>query len=299
MLYDITLFGVLGSRDSVIILTDNDKLETARLIQSESAPFVKRIDVINLDDAVDYSLIYALEPADLLVLHIGIESWMGRHRYIARAFDKPEGIASKYICIRPTITARALLEGLDTPLEVADSVIAKYTSLNDDTPIRVMSKAGTDITLTPYSPWAIPYITNAPGSNAYLPPAEVSYSVRQGSACGIIIADVTVGELRVNNDLVDNFGLVDAPVTLMIENGDIVEITGGAIARKLRRELWKLPAACRKLVEFGVGLSVMTPTGVIGIDESIAGTCHFGFGSGSGNDAPIHLDVVVSAFSVR
>ena len=71
MLYDIILFGVLGSRDSVIILTDNDKLETARLIQSESAPFVKRIDVINLDDAVDYSLIYALEPADLLVFISG------------------------------------------------------------------------------------------------------------------------------------------------------------------------------------------------------------------------------------
>ena len=34
---------------------------------------------------------------------------MRRHRYIARAFDKPEGIASKYICIRQTITARALL----------------------------------------------------------------------------------------------------------------------------------------------------------------------------------------------
>ena len=47
-------------------------------------------------------------------------------------------------------------------------------------------------------------------------------------------------------------------------------------------------------MELGIGLSSISPSGIIGIDESIAGTCHFGFGNGSGNDAPIHLDVVVN-----
>jgi leucyl aminopeptidase (aminopeptidase T) len=63
--------------------------------------------------------------------------------------------------------------------------------------------------------------------------------------------------------------------------------------------LWKLPENCRKIVELGIGLSRMTPCGIIGIDESIAGTCHFGFGNGSGNDAPIHLDVVVNDFAIE
>jgi len=66
------------------------------------------------------------------------------------------------------------------------------------------------------------------------------------------------------------------------------------MAERLKAELWQLPENCRKIVELGIGLSSISPSGIIGIDESIAGTCHFGFGNGSGNDAPIHLDVVVN-----
>ena len=71
------------------------------------------------------------------------------------------------------------------------------------------------------------------------------------------------------------------------------------MAQHLKSELWKLPECCRKIVELGFGLSCMRPCGIIGIDESIAGTCHFGFGNGSGNDAPIHLDVVINDFVLR
>ena len=110
--------------------------------------------------------------------------------------------------------------------------------------------------------------------------------------------DITVGELRVHGDLIDPFGLIDEPVALRVNNGEIINITGGAMAQKLKTELWKLPVSCRRIVELGIGLSRMTPGGIIGIDESIAGTCHFGIGSGSGNDAPIHLDVVINEFSI-
>ena len=160
------------------------------------------------------------------------------------------------------------------------------------------AKSGTDISLIPCEPFHIAYLTHAPGSNAYLPPAEISYSVKSGSSNGIIIADVTVGELRVYADLIDSFGLVDEAVALYAENGEIADVIGGNMAQKLKSELWKLPTTCRKIVELGIGLSRMTPTGIIGIDESIAGTCHFGIGNGSGNDAPIHLDVVVNDFSI-
>jgi len=295
----VARYGGLDGRRNVIILTDNTMLEAAQLIQSESALFVKKIDIINLDDTDDYSTIYTLAPDDLLILHVGIESWTDKHRKMAHAFDKPEGVVAKYICIRPTVTPRALLEGLNTPYEVTDGMIKRYGNLPTDKPVRVTSKPGSDITLTTYEPWTIPYTTYAPGANAYLPPAEVSYSVRPGSANGVIVVNVTVGELRVHADLIDPFGLVDEPVVLRVENGEIIDITGGIMAQKLKTELWKLPDSCRKIVELGIGLSRMTSSGIIGIDESIAGTCHFGVGRGSGNNAPIHLDVVVSEFSIN
>jgi len=40
-------------------------------------------------------------------------------------------------------------------------------------------------------------------------------------------------------------------------------------------------------------LSKMTPTGLIGVDESIIDTCHFGIGDGA--KCGVHLDVVVNA----
>ena len=169
----------------------------------------------------------------------------------------------------------------------------------ENAPIRVTAESGSDITLTPYAPWTIPFNTHEAGANAYLPPAEVSYSIQPSSANGLIVADVSVGALQVYADLIDPFGLVDEPVVFQVEDGEIVDITGGVTAQKLKSELWKLPNNCRKIIELGFGLSHMTPSGIIGIDESIAGTCHFGIGNGSGNDAPIHLDVVVSRFSVQ
>ena len=191
------------------------------------------------------------------------------------------------------------MEGLNTPYEVTAGVVKQYGNLAEDTPIRVTAEAGSNITLIPYASWTIPFTTTAPGSNAYLPPAEVSYSIRPDSASGSIVADVSIGELRVFADLIDPFGLVDEPVVFCVDKGEIVDIIGGAMAQKLKAELWKLPGNCRKIVELGFGLSCMTPSGIIGIDESIAGTCHFGIGSGSGNDAPIHLDVVISKFAIQ
>lgn len=295
----VARYGGLDGRNNAIILTDNAMLETAQLIQNDSVPFVKSVRVINLDETEDCSEIYTLQPNDLLILHIGIESWTGKHRIHSNAFDKPDGVAAKYICVRPTVTPQALLEGLNTPEELTWNVVKKYGSLPDSKTVCVTAKSGTDISLAPYAPFPIPYNTHKPGTNAYLPPAEVSYSVVPGSANGVIVVDITVGELRVYADLIDAFGLIDEPVTLCVENGEIVEITGGATAQRLKDELWKLPDNCRKIVELGIGLSRMTPSGIIGIDESIAGTCHFGIGNGSDNNAPIHLDVVIDDFNIE
>jgi len=294
----VACFGGIDGRRNVIILTDNEMIDTACLIQKESILFVKKIDIINLDETDDYTKIYSIEPEDLLILHIGIESWINDHKKIACAFEKPDGIMSKYICIRPTITAQALLDGLNTPYEVTESIVQKYSNLPNKKQVHVTAKSGTDIALTVINPWIIPFNTHEPGANAYLPPAEISYNVVPDTATGTIIVDVTIGELRVNADLINPFGLIDEPCNIHIENGTIINISGGEQAERLKEELWKLPDSCRKLVELGIGLSQMTPTGIIGIDESIAGSCHFGFGNGSGNDAPIHLDVVVKDFEV-
>lgn len=98
----------------------------------------------------------------------------------------------------------------------------------------------------------------------------------------------------------DRRGLVDAVLTGGNFQADVIEYQ-----EDFSRELERLRALgpedlaaaalspdCRKLVELGQGLSQMEPTGLIGVDESILRSCHFGFGDGA--SCGTHLDMVLA-----
>lgn len=130
------------------------------------------------------------------------------------------------------------------------------------------------------------------GKMAFLPPSETSSEVITETANGKIVVDITVGQLYYFGQLIGYFGLVESPVTLVVENGVITEVSGEGMAMEFREKLFQLPVECRKIVELGQGLSDMEPTGLIGVDESIIDSCHFGFGDGG--HCGTHLDVVIS-----
>ncbi len=106
----------------------------------------------------------------------------------------------------------------------------------------------------------------------------------EGTANGEIVVDVTVGPFYYYGRLLNEFGLVNSPIKIIIRNGYVTDILGESMAKELKELLFSLPKECRKLVEIGQGLSKMTPTGIIGVDESIIDTCHFGIGDGKNAD---------------
>lgn len=301
----------LDGRDRMLIVTDSEMRGIAESIQADNVPFVKGIDLIDLDEVAECANVTDLSddisrllPGDLLLVNIGCESFITRGwGRTFRAFDRPENVRAKYAFIRPTITREALLEGLNTPQDLPQRIARRFEAVQRGATVRVTAAGGTDLTFCVNGPHTIAYSTPGAGETCYLPPAETSFGIVEGSANGVIVADVTVGELRIHADLIDSLGLVDVPVVLTVQNSEITEIAGGNIATRLRDELWSLPDTCRKVIELGIGLSTMTPAGIIGIDESIAGTCHFGIGNdlgyGGTNDAPIHLDVVVQSPTIH
>lgn len=68
--------------------------------------------------------------------------------------------------------------------------------------------------------------------------------LEETSTNGVIVADVTIGELVYDGKLLDALEEPDAPVRFIVEEG--------MFAERLRNLLWTLPRSSRRVVELGI-----------------------------------------------
>lgn len=270
-----------------LIVTDKAQYDVALSIRADIDGVC---DILPYDE-IAVSAAKSLARDDLLVVALSSDTYMSAANRYFSPFSAPEGVISNYVFIRLDITRESLIQGLETPKSLVYDMIAELKSLAENARLRVVNGAGTDISLGIKSFTTCSHEVTETCRYAFLPPSETYADVLPGTASGKIVIDVTVGQLYYFGKLLGSFGIVDSPVTMFVENGYIVDISGGDMAAELRRKLFELPVECRELVELGHGLSQMQPTGLIGVDESIIDTCHFGIGDGKFG---VHLDVVIS-----
>lgn len=280
----------LSDGASVVIVTDSERLDLAEEIASG---FAGRCRIVNFDICGDFMPeLRELNPCDLVIALFSFDTFVrnGANRFFS-PFAKPDGIAAKYAFIRLGISKESLLQGLSTPKKIVFEKIAELQGYGPGSVLRVTNAAGTDITLEVDRFTTCSNEIAEDGGMAFLPPSEVSAEVKRGTANGKIAVDITIGQLYNYGELLGSFGLVSKIALLTVQNGIIAEITGGVEATELKEKLFALPPGCRELVELGHGLSQMSPTGIIGVDESIIDTCHFGIGDAG--SCGTHLDVVI------
>jgi len=214
----------------------------------------------------------------------------------------PEGFTGRSAVIRQRYPDKALLAHLLTDPGSVETTLRRWQPLDRAGRIRVTAPGGTDLSLELGAAAVLPYRIGPGCRHAFLPPSEISFGVVAGMAEGEIVVDVTAGEFVVGGEIRDELGRVDEPVRLTVERGYITDIAGGDVARRLEACFAGLGRPNRLLVELGFGLSQGSPTGLIGPDECLQGTCHFGFGDdgfyGKVNRAEIHLDLVCREPSV-
>lgn len=293
----------LDKNAEIVILTDEARFGLASAICKELQPF--RCSVVNVERDSSYEQSLAdLRAEDLAVVLLSVDSFVYKgFNQVFSPFNKPSGLQAKYAFVRLDIPAEALRQGLSTPKAAVIRTIERLHSIPPLSSLRVTNPAGTDITMqiTQFQTGSH-WIAEA-GGVAFLPPSEIYAGILPGSACGQIVVDVTIGQLMAEGRCLGAFGLVDKPTVLVVRDSKIQDIRGGKMAAQLKEILWGLAESCRVLVELGHGLSAMAPTGIIGVDECIIETCHFGIGDGTGygiaNSAPIHLDVVVGNPSIE
>ncbi|MCH5278865.1 MAG: hypothetical protein J1E60_03655 [Christensenellaceae bacterium] len=282
----------LSDEAHVLIVTDASQRHISDMISSSlpnecsTVEFSKDSEILNR--------MRGLLPHDLLLVILGFDTYVneGASRFFS-PFGKPDGVTAKYAFVRLGISAESLQQGLSTPIDTVTNKIREMERFDPEHEIHIRSAAGTDIRLRANKFITCSHFITEDGGYAFLPPSETSSDVVLGSANGRIVVDVTVGQLYHYGKLLGEFGLVPSPVTITVQNGIVTDIFGCSMADELKSKLFALPSECRELVELGQGLSLMKPTGLIGVDESIITTCHFGIGDGA--KCGLHLDVVINS----
>lgn len=270
-----------GITDSakILIITDEKQKYIADAIAQENE-YEVQIECFTMEEEF-FSLLKSLNKNDLLMVMISIETYMksGINQYFS-AFGKPDWVLAKYIFVRLDISKESLIQGLSTEKELVYEKIEEMNQLSSGGVVRVTSNSGTDISfkINPFTTCS--HEIKNDGEMAFLPPSETSAEVIRETANGKIVVDMTVGQLYHFGELIGEFGLVSHPVTIIVEDGYIADVCGDDMAKEFKEKIFSLPIECRKIVELGQGLSKMVPTGLIGVDESIIDSCHFGFGDG-------------------
>ena len=286
----------IDEHSKIMIVTDEVQQSLAESVKAEDVYDV-RIGYFPLTESFAAEM-QSLSDSDLVIVMLSFDTFVqgGGNRCFS-PFAKPDWLAAKYIFIRLSIGRDSLIQGLSTNKTLVYDKIAEMDRLLPCVPVRVTGAAGTDITLQVRPFTTCSHEIAEPGGMAFLPPSETSSDVIEGTANGKIVIDITAGQLYHYGDLLGYYGRVSSPVTLTVENGIITDISGGDTAADIKEKLFSLPVECRTLVELGQGLSKMQPTGLIGVDESIIDSCHFGFGDGG--SCGVHWDVVISAPDIR
>ncbi|MFB6169288.1 MAG: aminopeptidase [Haloferacaceae archaeon] len=198
----------------------------------------------------------------------------------------------------PGITEAVMVAGLDADYErIAAGCESIYEQVDGAEEIHVTAPAGTDIVVEPGDrPWHRDTgLVRSPGSFSNLPAGETFVS--PVTAEGTIVVD---GTMRPH-------GLVDEPIRIEVEAGQVTEVDDDGVRESLEAaaESADDPESVYNLAELGVGANVGVAdlVGSVLLDEKAAGTVHLAVGDdasiGGDCEAPIHTDGVVRDPTVR
>jgi len=138
-------------------------------------------------------------------------------------------------------------------------------------------------------------LAHRPGTWSPFPNIETAVGPKDDGISGVFVAD---GVLIPG-------GVPAEPARVEIENGRVVNVTGGADAKTFRQLLDSYDDPnIKQVVELGFGLNPKSQVGrgLMAEDESQWGTVHLGIGEGRTfglvNPAPAHMDIVALAPTV-
>lgn len=255
----------------------------------------------------DQKIAYALAdlPENSIVI-VNTSGKLGNLRYLGKSFrkfnskQKHKFCSSSNLGMINNLDYHKMLNCLDIDYSELEKKSIKLKELMDQgKKIQLKTKNGTDFQASIYGKKAI--VNNAlfknPGEGGNIPAGEVYIAPRaKRKNFGTVVID---GSLATR----EGTYLLKEPVTLKIENSEVIEIIGGKGADLLKRSIqWadensQYKWGNKRIGEIGIGINPKADIlGVTVIDEKTLGTAHVAIGSNSWFGGTvysnIHLDQV-------
>lgn len=201
--------------------------------------------------------------------------------------------AGTRVATMPGITIDTMVRGMSADYyAIADRTVKVTEMLSDAKVARLTTASGTDLTLPLDGIKAIAStgLFHKPGSFGNLPSGEAYMMPEEGGSEGVFIVD---GSMAGIGDLAGK-----KPITIKVEKGHAVEISGGPEADLLREKLEPLGKPAFNVAELGVGTNDAAKIiGNILEDEKVMGTVHIALGNnmsmGGTVNVAIHLDGII------
>ncbi|HEC62631.1 MAG TPA: aminopeptidase [bacterium] len=194
------------------------------------------------------------------------------------------------IATMPTITEEIMLRTLSADYEKIKNLSYKFRDLlSQGSHIRLTTPAGTDLTfsIAGRKGMADTGILIEKGAMGNLPAGEAMIAPVEGTTNGVAVVDLTMAGI----------GLVKSPIKMVIRDGYVAEISGGAEAETLSGLL--KGEGSKNIAELGIGTNEKAiASGNPLEDEKVMGTVHVGIGDsrslGGNVEAPVHLDGIMN-----
>lgn len=204
------------------------------------------------------------------------------------------------ICFHQLISNQDLtiLANIDLQ-EIKDYTDNLLDKLQDAKKIQLQTKKGTDLTFTPREWKCTPISPKINGKVGFFPIGQVFTAPIEEETEGTIVVDRLISEFMVDWKREIPFPPLKKPISLIIERGTIVEISGGSAADFLEEKcLTQVTPSSRVLGEVTFGTNPNAIQGRnIAVEDCARDTFHVGFGEnrhlGGKNKANVHWDVVV------
>jgi 2,5-dihydroxypyridine 5,6-dioxygenase len=278
--------------ENVVISTDTNKLRLAEALAAAAhavgaVPTIVMITPPGAHGAQPpVPVVGACAKADVFFLPT---TWSQTHTD-ARIEAIKNGARGATMC---EVTEDAMcVGGILADFEECDRVGRKLGALlSEARTMRLTTPAGTDIS-GEVTGRPVQYETGLfrePGTFAALPNSEINISPLEGTAQGVVVADVRIMSIGVTRR---------EPVTIVVEDGKVVALRGGVMAEMFEEHLRSFEdQTAYNVAEFGLGLNPEAREYSTNLEDlGRLGHGHLGIGSnyaiGGSVLAPCHIDAI-------